>query len=320
MKNVLVTGGAGFIGSHVVRGLLKRKYKVICLDNFDDFYDKRQKLCNISDFIEDNGFVMIENDITEDSTFVKLSEYKIDIIIHLAAKAGVRQSINNPCATHHVNCLGTIKILEFARSRGIKKIIYASSSSTYGINPNIPWEESFALKPISPYAASKIASENYCYAYSCLYDIQIIVLRFFTVYGPGQRPDLAIHKFVKLMLANLAIEVFGNGETKRDYTYIDDITEGILAAVNYSRTKYEIINLGNNYSISLNELIFAIEEVFEKKIKKKYLPEQAGDVPVTFASIDKAKRLLNYQPKFTLKDGLVEFKKWYTEKNGIQNK
>ncbi len=313
MKTALVTGGAGFIGSHVVRELLKLKFKVICLDNFDNFYNKKQKMNNINDFVNDPEFILLKNDIVDDNTYKNLSSYNIDIIIHLAAKAGIRQSIADPIAYHQVNSLGTLKLLEFAKTKGIKKIIYASSSSVYGINKDIPWKEDSTLKPISPYAASKVAGENYCYTYSQLYGIQIVALRFFTVYGPAQRPDLAIHKFTDLLLQNKSIDVYGFGEIKRDFTYIDDIVSGIISSVNFEKSGFEIFNLGNNFAISVNELLTTIENVFAKKIKKNILPEQPGDVPITFACIDKAKALLNYAPKVELYNGLKKFKQWHTQ-------
>lgn len=321
MKTALVTGGAGFIGSHVARELLKLQYYVICLDNFDNFYDKKQKLYNISDFVDNPRFVLFENDIIEDFTYNQLSLYRIDIIVHLAAKAGIRPSIADPVSYQQVNALGTLKILEFAKDKGIKKIIYASSSSVYGANSDVPWKEDSILKPISPYASSKIAGENFCYTYSHLYNIQIVALRFFTVYGPGQRPDLAIHKFVNLMMQGKTIDVYGYGEIKRDFTYIDDIVSGVLSAINYEKSAFEIFNLGNNFAISVNELLTALEDIFEKKIIRNSLPEQPGDVPVTFACIDKAKKLLNYQPQVELKEGIKRFKVWHTQYkiNGLSN-
>jgi len=320
MKNILITGGAGFIGSHVVRQLLSLDYHVYCIDNFDNFYDRKQKMLNISDSASHEHFHLIEKDILDRDAFSDIKNCTIDLIIHLAAKAGIRQSIENPAIYQKVNILGTLNILEFAREQGIKKIIHASSSSVYGINKDIPWKETITdLKPISPYASSKIAGEDLCYVYNNLYGLRCTILRFFTVYGPGQRPDLAIHKFANLITAGKEINLFGNGETQRDYTFIDDIVAGIIAAIHYHKTSYDIFNLGNSYAVSLNELISTMEDIFELKIKRKYLPAQAGDVPVTYADIHKAKTLLNYNPVFSLRDGLEKFKQWHMDYYNIKN-
>jgi len=314
MKNILVTGGAGFIGSHVVRELLRLDYHVYCIDNFDNFYSRKQKMRNISDSANHQHFHLIEKDILDIDAFSTIQNCNIDCIIHLAAKAGIRQSIENPFNYNEVNIQGTLKVLEFARKNGVKKIIHASSSSVYGINTDIPWKEIITdLKPISPYASSKIASEDLCYVYHNLYNLKCVVLRFFTVFGPGQRPDLAIHKFANLINTGKEINLFGNGETKRDYTFVDDIVAGIIAAIQYEQSNFEIFNLGNNYAVSLKDLIDAMEEVFKLKIKRNYLPVQAGDVPVTFADISKAKEILNYKPVVSLNEGLEKFKQWHMD-------
>ena len=314
MKSVLITGGAGFIGSYVVRELLNLDYEVYCIDNFDSFYDRKQKLFNISGFAANPLFHLIEKDILDRDAFTEIKNLKIDIIIHLAAKAGIKQSLEDPFIYQQVNIIGTLNVLEFAKEQGIKKVIYASSSSVYGINTNIPWkEDDTALKPISPYASSKIAGENLCFVYNKLYGINCIILRFFTVYGPGQRPDLAIHRFTKLALAGKEINLFGDGNSKRDYTYISDIVSGVISAVHYKGASFDTFNLGNSYAVSLNELIVAMEDVYKLKIKRNYLPEQPGDVPVTYANISKAKTLLNYNPAVSLSEGLERFKQWHKE-------
>jgi len=312
MTNILVTGGAGFIGSSLIKELINLKFNIICVDNFDDFYSKSQKLYNINPLLNNPNFNLIETDITGEACYEKIKNVKIDCIIHIAAKAGVRPSIIDPYIYESVNYLGTLRMLEFAKNNKIPKFIFASSSSVYGVNENIPWVESdYKLKPISPYAATKIGCETLCYTYSKLTDIKFVALRFFTVYGPSQRPDLAIHKFAKKLFYNEPIDLYGDGSTKRDYTYIDDIVSGVIASLNYEKSNFEIFNLGNNYIIPLSNLISNIEEVFQKKFIINYLPEQQGDVSITYANIEKAKKELGYNPHTSLKDGLIEFKKWF---------
>lgn len=317
--HILVTGGAGFIGSILIDELLTLGHQVTNIDNFDDFYSKDIKLKNIDNHLTYTTYQFIEGDITEDALFEKLSQYEnIELIIHLAAKAGVRPSIENPPAYFKTNLTGTINILEFAKNNNIKKIIFASSSSVYGNNPRVPWQENdYQLQPISPYAASKIAGENIGRVYSHLYDIQFTALRFFTVYGPRQRPDLAIHKFFKQILNDEPVILFGDGSTKRDYTFIDDIVSGIVSAMEYNTNKFEIFNLGNSQTISLIDCIRSIEAVCKKKAILKYIPEQQGDVEQTNADISKSKNNLNYNPKTDIKKGMEEFYKWF---NIINNK
>ena len=311
MQHILVTGGAGFIGSHLVEALLKLQYKVIVIDNFDTFYSRSIKEENIRSYINDPECTFLEADICDESVYTKLAKYKIDCIVHLAAKAGVRPSIENPLEYERVNIRGTQLLLEFAQMNKIAKFVMASSSSVYGINKNFPWSESdHVLKPISPYAATKLSTEFIGNVYSELYDINFCALRFFTVYGPRQRPDLAIHKFIKKLLNNEAIDVYGNGDTLRDYTYVDDIVEGIIGAINYNQTKYEIFNLGNSDCISLSELLECIEKEFDKKFIMNRLPQQKGDAPKTFADITKAKKLLGYNPQTKITEGISKFKNW----------
>lgn len=313
-SEILVTGGAGFIGSHLVERLLGYNYNVTIVDNFDLFYPKEIKLKNISGFINNSNLKFIELDILDNENLNKLPG-NYNTIIHLAAKAGVRPSIEQPILYQDVNVKGTQNLLEFAKNRKIKEFIFASSSSVYGINKNYPWkEEDSNLYPISPYASTKLSGELLGHVYSHLYDIKFIGLRFFTVYGPRQRPDLAIHSFTNKILNNEIIKFFGDGTTKRDYTYVSDIVDGIICALNYDKSKYEIFNLGNNYTVSLSDMIKILEDTFNKKAILEVLPEQNGDVPITYSDINKAKILLNYSPKISFSDGINYFKDWILKK------
>jgi len=310
-QHALITGGAGFIGSHLVESLLKKSWNVTVLDNYDPFYAKEIKYNNLN-HIEDNpGFRILELDIRDEAMFNILEKEPVDVIIHLAAKAGVRPSISNPVLYQDVNVKGTQNLLELARLKNIKKFIFASSSSVYGINPNVPWKESdYVLNPISPYASTKVSGELLGHVYSHLYGIQFIALRFFTVYGPRQRPDLAIHKFFKKMLNGEEITMFGDGSTSRDYTYVDDVVSAISLAIDYDRSSYEVINVGNQKSVSLIHMIQTIEHTLGKKANIVQLPEQPGDVPQTYADIKKAQNLLNYSPNTSFDEGLRKFKEW----------
>jgi len=310
-KHIIVTGGAGFIGSHVVEYLLKNGYQVTVVDNYDSFYPKEIKQKNLSEVINHPNLIFHEFDIVDANAIDAHLTDTYEAIIHLAAKAGVRPSIENPIAYQQTNVTGTQNLLEFARKKTIQQFVFASSSSVYGINKNIPWQESDGLlNPISPYASTKISGELLGHVYSHLYNIRFIGLRFFTVFGPRQRPDLAIHAFSKKILNNETIPFFGDGNTQRDYTFIDDIVQGVIGALNYDKTNYEIINLGNSHAISLAELVSTLETVFEKKAIINKLPEQPGDVPITFSDISKAKNLINYLPTTPLKDGVIRFKEW----------
>jgi len=319
-KHYLVTGGAGFIGSALVKELLKNEeLKITCLDNFDPFYDRKLKLLNIEGFEKHPNFNLFDLDIEKTSPKVLQDTLTqpVDVIIHLAAKAGVRPSISNPISYQQTNIIGTQNLLDFAQQTGVKQFVFASSSSVYGVNENIPWKEDAYLLPISPYAMSKQAGEMAGHVYSYLYGIRFVALRLFTVYGPGQRPDLAIHRFVKALLQNEPITMYGDGSSSRDYTYIEDIVQGILGAIQYTASPFEIINLGNNYSITLKELITTIEEVTGKKAVIHQLPEQPGDLQVTRADISKAQRLLQYQPSTQLRQGLENFYQWFKEHEAI---
>lgn len=311
MKNALVTGGAGFIGSHLVDRLLRSNWRVTVIDNFDPFYDPEIKRHNISQHLSHKNYRLIEGDIRDFEQVQQDLTETYDVIVHLAAKAGVRPSIESPIEYSDVNVKGTQYLLEFAVKRNITQFVFGSSSSVYGANPNTPWSESDSvLNPISPYASTKLSCELMGHVYSHLYKIRFIGLRFFTVYGPRQRPDLAIHKFSNMILNNKAIPFFGDGNTQRDYTYVDDIVTGICAAIHYDNTLYEIINLGNHATVSLKEMVGTLEDVFDTSAVLNVMPEQPGDVPQTFANITKAYDLLGYYPSTTFKEGIAKFKNW----------
>lgn len=321
MKHYVVTGGAGFIGSNLIRTLFRSNtgIKVTCIDNFDTFYAEEIKQLNICDFKFNPNFHFLQLDIsvTSPDKFCELITEHVDVIVHIAAKAGVRPSTLNPLVYQQVNVVGTQNLLDFARQKNVMQFVFASSSSVYGINDQYPWKEEEQLMPISPYASTKQAGEMLGHVYNKLYGIRFIALRFFTVYGPAQRPDLAIHKFIKSILAGEPITIYGDGSTSRDYTFVDDIVQGVIAAIDYKETGYEIINLGNSYAVSLKELIEAIENVTGKKANIRQLPEQAGDVRKTFADISKARRLLQYHPQMELKQGLRRFYDWFLENRSI---
>lgn len=313
-KHYLVTGGAGFIGSQVIKELLVDKnIEVTCIDNFDPFYRKEIKKLHISGFLDLPNFSLLEIDLdtTTAGALAQAIKAPVDAIVHLAAKAGVRPSIADPVAYQQTNILGTQHLLDYAVQTGVKKFVFASSSSVYGINENLPWKEEEKLLPISPYAMTKLAGEMAGYTYYQLYNLSFIALRFFTVYGPGQRPDLAIHRFVKAIHNGEAITMYGDGSTSRDYTYVTDIVKGVVAAIHYRSTNFEIINLGNSYTVSLTQLVEAVETVVGKKALINRQPEQPGDVPRTYSDISKAKRLLEFEPQTNLQEGLKRFYDWF---------
>lgn len=308
---VFVTGAAGFIGGHAVERLLAHGYEVTGIDNFDPFYDPAIKQRTVAGQLPHSAYRFAEVDIRDMDSLRECLPPDVDIILHLAAKAGVRPSIEDPLAYQSVNIQGTNNLLELARERGIPKFVFASSSSVYGVSPKVPWREDDPdLLPISPYAASKVSNELLARVYSHLFGIQAIGLRFFTVYGPRQRPDLAIHKFARRMLEGKSIPVFGDGSTRRDYTFIDDIIDGIVAAIDYQDSPYEIFNLGNNRTVSLSELIAGLEDALGVPALIDRLPEQPGDVPQTWASLEKSRAFLGYDPHTELADGLKAFAGW----------
>ena len=317
--NILITGGAGFIGSTLADKLLKiESNNVIVIDNFNDYYSTTLKEKNIKHNLDNKNYKLYRGDICDKNLLSKIfEENQIDVVVHIAASAGVRPSIENPLSYVKNNIEGTVNIVEVMKENGIKKIVFASSSSIYGnCKEEIFSEDLKVSEPISPYAASKSACEQFLYTYSKLFDIQVVALRFFTVFGPRQIPDLAIRKFIDLIKENKPIPVYGDGTTIRDYTYVDDIVDGIISAINYNDTPYEIINLGGGAPVSLNQMIETIEKVLNKKATIEHLPMQLGDVNKTAADITKAKKLLNYNPKTSFKEGIIKFIEW-EKSNGI---
>lgn len=313
-KTILVTGAAGFIGSHLATTLLKKGTKVIAVDDFNDYYDPKFKENNIVEHLKSKSYSLHRGDITDYKFLQDLfKNNKINHIIHLAARAGVRPSIENPLLYQKVNIEGTQNILELAHKHNIKDLIIASSSSVYGNQKKTPFSEIDSVaNPISPYAATKRATELLAYTYHHLFSLNCILLRFFTVYGEAGRPDMAPYLFTKLILANKPINKFGDGTSKRDYTYIDDIIDGIIRCLD-KNLGYEIINFGNNAPVSLNEFIVTIEAATGKTAKIKQMNTQPGDVDITYADITKAKKLLNWQPKTSLKQGMNKFINWFKE-------
>ncbi|MBV9303132.1 MAG: GDP-mannose 4,6-dehydratase [Acidobacteriaceae bacterium] len=312
MKRALVTGAAGFIGSHLVDSLLSENWSVTAVDNFDAFYAREIKQRNIAGHRDFKNYSLIELDICDRAALHALGAGDYDVIVHLAAKAGVRPSILDPFAYQQVNVIGTQNVLELARMCGVRQFVLASSSSVYGVNPNVPWQESdHVLLPISPYASTKVSTELLSHVYWHLYGIRIMALRFFTVFGPRQRPDLAIHKFARLIAERRPVPIYGDGSTSRDYTYVADIVEGVRAAMEYDKTGYEIFNLGNNQAISLLEMVRTIGDAFSLKPLLEFAPEQPGDVPQTRADISKAQVFLGYHPVTSFKEGIRTFAEWF---------
>ncbi len=307
---ILVTGAAGFIGSHLTERLLKEGHAVTGVDSFDAFYDPQIKRRNIAGALEHPSFNLVEADIRDQAAMDKAIGEDVDAIVHLAARAGVRPSIEQPALYTDVNINGTVVLLEIARLRGIKKFVFASSSSVYGNNKKVPFSEDDNVDfPISPYAATKKAGELICHTYHHLYDIGMTCLRFFTVYGPRQRPDLAIHKFARLIEAGEPIPVYGDGSMRRDFTYIDDIINGVVAAIDRC-SGYQIYNLGESRPICVSDLIAEIEKALGKQAVKNHLSVQPGDVNQTYADVAKAQRDLDYSPATHINQGLAEFVAW----------
>jgi len=309
MQTILVTGAAGFIGSHLCERLLADGRRVVGLDSFDSFYDPKIKRANIAGCLTNSNFRLVEGDI-RDAEVVAAALKGSDVVVHLAARAGVRPSIEDPLLYQDVNVRGTNIILETMRRLGMQKLVFASSSSVYGNNKKVPFSEKDVVdNPISPYAATKKAGELLCHAYHHLFGMDITCLRFFTVYGARQRPDLAIHKFAKLILAGKSIPVFGDGSMMRDHTYIDDIIAGVVAAIDHCGG-YKIYNLGESRPVSLSDLIAAIERAVGKKAIIERLPLQPGDVHQTYADVSRAKAELGYEPSTEIDAGLAMFAKW----------
>ena len=318
MNTYFVTGGAGFIGSTLSQKLIEQGNKVVAIDNFCEFYNPNIKENNIKQLLQNENFKLYRGDIRDRQAIKKIfDENKIDIVMHLAAMAGVRPSIENPILYQEVNCMGTQNILEEMKEHHVKNGVFASSSSVYGNCKEVPFREDMVVDfAISPYAATKKANEVMAHVYHKLFNMNIIMLRFFTVYGPKQRPDLAINKFTRLMLEGKEIPMFGDGTTSRDYTYIDDIVDGIIKSCQYcmdNKEVYEILNIGNSSPTTLKEMINTIGQALGIEPKIKQLPMQPGDVDRTYADVSKAKKLIGYEPKTTFKQGIENFVKWYKE-------
>jgi UDP-glucuronate 4-epimerase len=316
MKNVLVTGGAGFIGSHLVGRLLSEGvWRVSVVDDFNDFYDPSVKRRNVGRHAGREDFRVYEADVRDRAALEEIFKgTRFDCVVHLAARAGVRPSLVEPVLYVETNINGTLNLLELAREHGTRQFVFGSSSSVYGENEKVPFaEDDPVFKPISPYAATKAAGELLCHTYSHLFGLRCVCLRFFTVYGARQRPDLAIHKFARLISEGRPIPVFGDGTTRRDYTYVDDIIAGVRAAMDYEASVYEVINLGESRTVELRELIGLLEKELGREAIIDRQPTQPGDVPQTFADISKARRLLGYDPRTPIEEGIRRFVEWFRE-------
>jgi UDP-glucuronate 4-epimerase len=318
-SHILVTGGAGFIGSHLTRRLLARGDRVTVLDDFNDYYDPARKRENVAAILARDEYrdryTVAEGDIRDEALVDRLfSDGRFDAVIHLAARAGVRPSLSEPILYEDVNCIGTLRLLEAARRHGPDLFLFGSSSSVYGINEKVPFAEDDAVnRPISPYATTKRAGELLCYNYHHLYGFRTACLRFFTVYGPAQRPEMAIHKFTDLIWRGKTVPMYGDGGSRRDYTYVDDIVDGLLATLALA-PGFEILNLGGADTTSLRDLVQWIGEELAVEPRIEYLPTQPGDVPITYADVSKAARLLGYSPKVPIREGLRRFVSWYLER------
>ncbi len=313
-RNILITGGAGFIGSHLVDRLLAEgDWRITVIDDLNDFYSPEIKRVNIAGHLTNADYRLVEADIRDTGALAEVfANAGFDVIVHLAARAGVRPSLSQPRLYFETNVTGTLNLLELARIHQVTQFVFASSSSVYGINCKMPFSEDDRIhQPISPYAATKAAGELLCHTYSYLHGIRTIGLRFFTVYGARQRPDLAIHKFAKLISEDKPIQMFGDGTTRRDYTYIDDIMQGVRASIDYDASMHEVFNLGESQTIELRELISLLEQALGKTAIIDHQPMQPGDVPCTFADIAKARKLLNYDPSTKIADGIPKFVDWF---------
>jgi UDP-glucuronate 4-epimerase len=314
MKTILVTGGAGFIGSHLSERLLKEGSRVICLDNFDPYYDPRIKIRNVETINKGfpDRFELVTGDIRHPEHVAELfKKNRFDAVVHLAARAGVRPSIAEPLLYQDVNIRGTTVLLEACKSHGVHRFIFASSSSVYGENQRVPFsEKDLDIQPISPYGATKRAGELLCYSYHHLYRFDIACLRIFTAYGPRQRPEMAIHKFTRMIDRGEPLPLFGDGSSRRDYTYIDDLIDGIAAIIE-RHGGFEVYNLGESRTTSLDELIELIEKTLGKKARVDRLEFQPGDVSITYADITKAKQMLGYRPGVDMEEGIKRFVEWY---------
>ena len=316
-RHILVTGGAGFIGSHLTRRLLERGERVTALDDFNDFYDPALKRANAAAFAGRSDWRLVEGDIRDAARVdAQFEREHFDAVVHLAARAGVRTSLLEPILYEEVNCIGTLRLLEAARRHGPANFVFASSSSVYGINEKVPFAEDDPVDlPISPYATTKRAGELLCFNYSHLYGLRTSCLRFFTVYVPAQRPEMAIAKFTDLIARGRTLPLYGSGQTRRDYTYVDDIVDGIVAALELA-PKFEIFNLGGSQTTTLIDLVHWIAGELGVEPRLEMLPEPPGDVPITFADVAKAGRMLDYAPKVPIREGLARYVAWYRSHPG----
>ena len=311
---ILVTGGAGFIGSHLAERLLSMQCSVTVLDDFNDYYDPALKRANVAPHLANPSYSLVEGDIRDAELLGRIFDNaRFDMVVHLAARAGVRPSLKQAPLYCDVNVVDTSRLLDAAVAHGIKRFVFASSSSVYGDNEKVPFSESDPVdNPVSPYAATKRAAELVCHSYHHLYNIDIACLRFFTVYGPRQRPEMAIRKFTRLISRGEAVPLFGDGASERDYTYIDDIIDGVISVIERHRG-FEIYNLGDSNPVPLARIVSLIEEALDKKAEIERLPSQPGDVRRTYADVEKARRMLGYRPRVKIEDGIARFAKWYRE-------
>jgi UDP-glucuronate 4-epimerase len=325
--SILVTGAAGFIGSHVCDRLLADGHGVWGLDSFDDFYDPARKRANLAGAMRQPSMHLVEGDVRDEILLDGLmSDVDFDAVVHLAARPGVRASLENPDLCYDVNVRGTLRVLDAMRLHEVPVLLFGSSSSVYGESSDLPFsEDATADRPISPYAASKRAAEMLCHVHHHLYGLTVYCLRFFTVYGPRQRPDLVIHKFARLMADGEPVPVFGDGSSRRDYTYIDDTVDGVLLALegarrrNGDRSAYEVVNLGRNETVALGELVEALAAALERTPEVERMPEQPGDLSETLASVDRGDRLLGYRPRVAFDQGLARFVRWFREMDSVES-
>lgn len=320
MRTILVTGGAGFIGSHLCERLIERGDRVTCFDNFDPYYDPVRKERNIASLGGHPRFKLVRGSIVDAAHLEEILEkHRVDGVVHLAARAGVRPSLEQPAAYQEVNVTGTTNVLEAARKAGIRSVVLASSSSVYGANTKVPFSESDPVEqPISPYAASKRACELMAHVYHAIYGMDVICHRFFTVYGPRQRPDMAISKFIDRVQRGATIDIYGDGSTRRDYTYVDDIVSGVIASVDRAEGMgFQIFNLGNSQTVALCELVDAVGCALDREPLLKYRPEQPGDVKITYANTEKARRMLGYAPATLIEVGLARYVEWLRSESPV---
>jgi len=318
-QKILLTGGAGFIGSHLAEALLRQGASLVIVDELNDFYAPQRKRENLAEVQQAGTFEFFQIDICDKPGLRDIFErYRPEVVVHLAARAGVRPSLVDPGLYERVNVAGTLNLLELSRELGVSKFIFGSSSSVYGVAERVPFSESnVELRPISPYATTKLSGEMLCFTYAYLYGLTAVCLRFFTVYGPRQRPDLAIHKFTRMLETDHPLPIFGDGLSGRDYTYVEDIVAGVLASLEYvpalgpGNSRFEIFNLGNSHPVRLGELVELLEKATGRRAVRQQLPEQPGDVPITWADISKAKLLLGYDPQTPIEKGLEQFVSWY---------